>query len=116
MTITAPVSDSTLSFLKNTKKLLIGGQWVEPKSGATFSTVDPATEQEICEVAHGSADDIDRAVKAARSAFEAGPWRAMTASERGPPPWQPADLLERPADELPQPRALGNGTPGSAPG
>ena len=66
MTITAPVSDSTLSFLKSTKQLLIGGQWVESINGATFPTVDPATEQEICDVAHGSADDVDLAVEAAR--------------------------------------------------
>jgi phenylacetaldehyde dehydrogenase len=111
MTITAPVSDSTLSFLKRAKKLLIGGQWVESKSGATFSTVDPATEQDICEVAHGSADDIDRAVEAARSAFEDGPWPAMTASERGRTLWRLADLMERHADELAELEALDNGKP-----
>ena len=93
MTITAPVSDSTLSFLKSTKQLLIGGQWVESINGATFPTVDPATEEEICEVAHGTADDVDLAVEAARSAFEGGAWPAMTASERGKTLWRLADLM-----------------------
>jgi phenylacetaldehyde dehydrogenase len=111
MTITAPVSDLTLSFLKSTKKLLIGGQWLESSNGATFPTVDPATEQEICEVAHGSADDVDLAVEAARSAFEGGPWPAMTASERGRTLWRLADLMEHHADELAELEALDNGKP-----
>jgi len=62
--------------------LLIGGAWSEAQSGATFATVNPATEQAIAEVAEAGAADIDRAVRAARAAL-AGPWRLMSGAERG---------------------------------
>src|SRR5205823_2027421 len=74
MTITAPVSDKTRSFAGRAKKLLIGGAWVDSASGAAFATVDPATELEICEVARGSEEDVNRAVAPARRAFTDGPW------------------------------------------
>src|SRR5688500_3080481 len=76
------------------RKLLINGQWVPAASGETFSTYNPATGDVICEVAAGDKADIDAAVKAARAAFETGPWRRMTASERGRLIWKLADLLE----------------------
>ena len=66
-----------------TRKMLIDGKWVEAASGKTLTTYDPATEEPLAEVPAGDKDDIDRAVKAARKAFETGPWRRMTASERG---------------------------------
>src|SRR5881394_1414556 len=56
------------------RKMLINGQWVAAESGETFSTYNPATGEVICEVAAGGKPDIDRAVKAARAAFESGPW------------------------------------------
>ena len=51
----------------------IGGQWVPAASGKTFETINPATEEVIANVAEGDREDVDRAVKAAREAFETGP-------------------------------------------
>src|SRR6201999_786452 len=64
------------------KLLLIDGRHVPSASGRTFKTLNPANEQVIATVAEGNAADVDRAVAAARRAFE-GPWRSMRASERG---------------------------------
>jgi phenylacetaldehyde dehydrogenase len=111
MTIAAEVTKTTRDFVGTTRRLLIDGQWVEAASGKTFVTTDPATEQEITSVAHGEAEDIDRAVAAARRAFEAGPWRTITPSARGQIIWRLADLLEKHADEFAELEALDNGKP-----
>src|SRR4051812_24928594 len=74
------------------RRMLINGQWVAAESGETFSTFDPATGEVICEVAAGGKPEIDSAVKAARAAFESGPWHTMTPSERGKLIWKLADL------------------------
>src|SRR3954447_5262398 len=73
------------------RRMLINGEWGAAASGKTFSTYNPATGEVICEVASGDKADIDRAVKAARAVFESGPWRTMTASERGKLIWKLAD-------------------------
>src|SRR5580765_5871808 len=78
----------------------IGGQWVPAASGKTFETVNPATEEVIAQVAEGDAEDIDRAVAAAREAFDHGPWRKMDARERGRLMSRLAALIEEEADEL----------------
>jgi aldehyde dehydrogenase (NAD+) len=75
-------------------KLLINNRWVESASGSTFPTINPATGEVICQVAEANAPDVDRAVKAARHAFEKGPWRTMAASERGRFLNRLADLIE----------------------
>ena len=111
MTATSEVSKTTRDFVGTTRRLLIDGQWVEAASGKTFVTTDPATEQEITYVAHGEAEDIDRAVAAARRAFEEGPWRTITPSGRGKIIWRLADLLEKHADEFAELEALDNGKP-----
>jgi phenylacetaldehyde dehydrogenase len=111
MTIAAEVTKTTRDFVSTTRRLLIDGQWVEAASGKTFVTTDPATEQEITNVAHGEAEDIDRAVAAARRAFEAGPWRTITPSARGQIIWRLADLLEKHAEEFAELEALDNGKP-----
>ena len=64
-------------------KMLIDGQWMDSVSGKTFATVYPATEETIAEVAEGGPEDIDRAVKAARKAFDEGPWRRMMRVSEG---------------------------------
>jgi acyl-CoA reductase-like NAD-dependent aldehyde dehydrogenase len=79
--------------------------------GKTLTTYDPATEEPLAEVPAGEAEDIDRAVKAARKAFETGPWRRMTASERGRFIWKLADLIEKHAEEFAQLETLDNGKP-----
>jgi len=94
-----------------TRRMLIDGKWVEAASGKTFSTDDPATEEPLAEVPAGDKEDVDRAVRAARRAFESGPWRRMTPSERGRALWKLADLIERHAEEFAQLETLDNGKP-----
>ena len=92
-------------------KLLINNQWVESVSGKRFPTVNPATGEEICRVAEADAADVDKAVHAAREAFEKGPWRKMAAAERGKLLYKLAELIEKNADELARLEALDNGKP-----
>jgi aldehyde dehydrogenase (NAD+) len=91
--------------------LLIGGKWLDSVSGKTFATVNPATGDTICQVAEGDKADIDLAVKAARKAFEEGPWRRMNASERGRLLHKLADLIEKNQEELAALESLDNGKP-----
>src|ERR1700748_352380 len=91
-------------------KLLINSQWVPSESGKTFATINPSTGEEICQVAEADAADVDKAVRAARAAFE-GPWRKMRASERGRLLYRLADLIEANADELARIETLDNGKP-----
>jgi aldehyde dehydrogenase (NAD+) len=93
------------------KKLLINNEWVDSASGKTFATINPATAEEICQVAEADAADVNKAVHAARVAFETGPWRQATASQRGLLLNRLADLIEKHADELAQLEALDNGKP-----
>jgi aldehyde dehydrogenase (NAD+) len=92
-------------------KLLINNRWVESESGKTFATVNPSTGEEICQVAAADAADVDKAVGAAREAFERGPWRKLYASERGQMLYRLADLIEKNADELARLESLDNGKP-----
>src|SRR5215475_1848065 len=100
------------SFVSSQHKLLIDGDWVEAASGQTFETLNPATEEVLAEVGHGQAEDIDRAVKAARKAFaDDSPWRRMNASDRGRLIWKISELIEEHADELAMLESLDNGKP-----
>src|ERR1700682_2531717 len=92
-------------------KLLINGQWVNSTSGKTFPTINPATGEVITQIAEADAPDVDKAVAAARAAFEKGAWRKMTAAQRGNLMFKLADLIEKHADELAQLEALDNGKP-----
>ena len=92
-------------------KLLINNKWVDAESGKTFPTLNPATGQEIARVAEADAADVDKAVKAAREAFERGPWRKMSAAERGRLMNRLADLMEKNLEELAQLETLDNGKP-----
>lgn len=98
-------------FLSRTHKLLIDGKWVEAKSGKTFATINPATEEVLCHVAEGGKEDVDLAVKAARRAFESGPWPKMSTAQRAKLLLNLADLIEKHADELAQLETLDNGKP-----
>ena len=89
----------------------IGGHWVPAASGKTFETVNPATEEVIAQVAEGDAADVDLAVKAARDAFDNGPWRRMDARDRGRLIYKLADLIEEDIDELAALEVLDNGKP-----
>src|SRR4051794_32103611 len=92
-------------------KLLIDGKWRDSLSGRTFDTVNPATEEVIAQVAEGDAADIDLAVKAARKAFDSGPWRKTDARDRGIMINRLADLIEKHIDELSELETLDNGKP-----
>lgn len=89
----------------------IDGQWLPAQSGKTFDTVDPATEEVIAQVAEGDAADVDLAVKAAREAFENGPWSSMDARDRGRLMLKLADAMEEDIDELAALETLDNGKP-----
>src|SRR6195256_1033482 len=93
-------------------KLLINGQWVSSTSGKTFPTINPSTGEVIPQVAEADAPDVDKAVSAARAAFETGAWRKkLSASQRGALMYKLADLIEKNLDELAQLEALDNGKP-----
>lgn len=77
------LSKSVRQFISQPKKLLIGGKWMPAESGKTFAVQNPATGEVITQAAEGDKTDIDKAVKAARLAFESGLWPAMSPSERG---------------------------------
>lgn len=92
-------------------QLLIDGKFVNSASGKTFDTFNPATEEKITSVQESGVEDVNRAVKAARKAFDQGPWRRMAASERGRLLYKLADLMEKHQDELAALEALDNGKP-----
>jgi aldehyde dehydrogenase (NAD+) len=92
-------------------KLLIDNRWIPSESGKTFATVNPSTGEEICQIAEADAADVEKAVKAARAAFEHGPWRKMPSSARGRLLNRLADLIEQNADELASLESLDNGKP-----
>jgi phenylacetaldehyde dehydrogenase len=98
------------AFVATPRQLFINGQWTDAASGKTFDTPDPATGETLARVAEGDAEDIDRAVRAARAAFE-GPWSRMSPSERGRIIWRIGDLILEHADELAQLESLDNGKP-----
>jgi acyl-CoA reductase-like NAD-dependent aldehyde dehydrogenase len=93
-----------------TTKLLIGGEWVQAADGATFETLNPATEEVLMRCASADAADVDRAVAAAARAGE-GAWKTITPAERGRLLWRLADLIERDADALAQLEVLDMGKP-----
>jgi aldehyde dehydrogenase (NAD+) len=92
-------------------KLLIDGKWVDAASGKTFETVNPATGDVIAKVAEADKADVDKAVIAARRAFETGAWTKVTAAERGRMLNRLADLVEQHAEELAELETLDNGKP-----
>jgi len=110
-TVTREVPESLHSFLASPKQLLINGHWQDAASGKSFEVINPANEKVVGHVAHGSEPDVALAVKAARQAFESGPWAKMTPSDRGKMIWKIGDLIEKHTDELAQLETLDNGKP-----
>ena len=92
-------------------RLIINGEAVDAASGRTFTTMNPATEEPICAVAEAGAEDVDRAVQAARAAFDSGPWPKMKPAERQRILWKLGDLILANADELGRLETLDNGKP-----
>ncbi|GEL97782.1 aldehyde dehydrogenase family protein [Cellulomonas terrae] len=98
------------AFLSSPKQLLIDGEWVDAEDGKTFATVNPSTEEVLVQVAQASAVDVDRAVAAARNAFESpSPWSRFTPRDRSHLLWRIGDLIEEHAEEFAQLEALDNG-------
>jgi len=110
-TAAAPQKNSITPPQVRRTQMLIDGKWQDSVSGETFGTFHPATEEKIADVARGNAQDIDLAVKAARKAFEEGPWPKMDARDRGQLLHRLADLIETHIDELAALETLDNGKP-----
>jgi len=91
-------------------KLIINGEAVDAASGKTFTTMNPATEEPITTVASAGVEDVDRAVKAARAAFE-GPWSRMKPADRQKALWKLGDLILKNADDIARLETLDNGKP-----
>jgi phenylacetaldehyde dehydrogenase len=109
--MTVTLDRNVEEFIATPRQLFINGQWADSASGKTFETPDPATGETLARIAEGDAEDINRAVKAARKAFEEGPWSRMTPSERGRLVWKIGDLILEHTDELAQLESLDNGKP-----
>jgi phenylacetaldehyde dehydrogenase len=109
--MTVTLDRNVEAFVAAPRQLFINGQWADAASGKTFETPNPATGETLAHVAEGDAEDIDRAVRAARTAFEDGPWGRMTPSERGRIIWRIGDLILEHAEELAQLESLDNGKP-----
>jgi phenylacetaldehyde dehydrogenase len=105
------LQNKVLEFISKPRKMLINGKWVESASGKTFPTYDPSTGEVLARIAEGDREDIDRAVKAARAAFETGRWPRLTSSERGRMVWKLADLIEQHLQEFAELETLDNGKP-----
>jgi len=109
-TATMPVSDRKIRI--GATKLLINNEWVDAESRKTFESIDPTTGDVICQVAEADAADVNKAVKAARTAFEPGSkWRKMSATRRGELLWKLASLIEANIDELAKLESIDNGKP-----
>lgn len=103
-------ADRAFQALKNvTPKLLINGKFVDAKSGKTFENLDPRTGEKLVDVAEAQAEDVDRAVRVAKQAFDEGPWPRMTGEQRARVLLRLADLVEEHADELALLETLDNG-------
>lgn len=109
--LTVDLREKVETFLRGKKKLFINGEFVESTSGKTFETFNPATGEVLATVYEAGPEDIDLAVKAARKAFDEGPWSKMSAASRSRIMYKLADLMEEHKDELAQLETLDNGKP-----
>ncbi len=108
--MTATQSGSHADAITNTK-LLIGGQSADAAEGETFTVLNPATNNVVANVAKASTEDADRAVAAARRAFDHGPWPKMPPAERGRVLQRIADRIRERADELTRVESINTGKP-----
>src|SRR5271156_5011836 len=106
-----PLESRVSQYIAKPRQMLINGKWANAASGKTFPTYNPATGEVLAHVAEGDREDINRAVGAARAAFDSGPWSKITPSERGRCIWKLADLIEKHAEEFAQLESLDNGKP-----
>lgn len=107
-----PATAAARAFLqRRDHRMFIGGEWVEALSGARLETHNPASGAVLGTIPAGAAADVDRAVAAARTAFESAAWRDMTGAKRARLLWKIADLLEAHLDELCELETLDQGKP-----
>ena len=111
MTDSPSSSKAVNQFLQSVRPMLIGGNWVESINHAVLNVINPATGLSFASVYAADADDVDRAVTAARAAFEGREWNGMTPTERGELLWRIADLIEENTDALAELTTLENGKP-----
>jgi phenylacetaldehyde dehydrogenase len=111
MAVSVPVDERAKRFTSETRPMLIGSEWVQAASGSTFETFNPATGEVLAHVAAGDSEDIDRAVKTARAAFETGPWSRIKPGDRGRMIHRLGDLILENGDELAALETLDNGKP-----
>src|ERR1035438_2297860 len=109
--VTPAVSPTVAAWLAKPKRNLIAGKWVAAAASKTFPVLNPADATALAHVPDSQREDIDRAVRAARLAFESGPWRLLTPSERGKLLWRIGDLLLQHTDEFAEIESLDNGKP-----
>ena len=109
--MTVTLDRNVEAFIGAPRQLFINGQWVDAAAGRTFETPNPATGETLAHIAEGDSEDINRAVRAARAAFDDGPWSRMSPSDRGRIIWRIGDLILEHVDELAQLESLDNGKP-----
>jgi phenylacetaldehyde dehydrogenase len=109
--MTVTLDRNVEAFIGAPRQLFINGQWVDAASSRTFETPNPATGETLAHIAEGDAEDINRAVRAARAAFDDSPWSRMSPSDRGRIIWRIGDLILEHVDELAQLESLDNGKP-----
>src|SRR5437660_9115554 len=105
------LSGPARDFISQPHRLLIGDERPEAADGRTFASLDPATGREIAQVPLAGEQDIEKAVAAARAAFEDGPWHSMPAAGRERLMLALAAAVEEHADELAEIESLDNGKP-----
>lgn len=105
------VSKRVAEFLSGPKKLFIDGEFVESVSGKTFISYNPANGEVLSHVSEAQKEDIDKAVMAAKKAFEEGPWSKMSAADRGRLMFKLGELIEEHKQELAEIDSLDNGKP-----
>ena len=109
--LAARLNPEVAAFLAAPVKMFIGGEWVDAANNETFVTRDPGKGEVLAEVASGTAEDVDRAVKAARQAFRTSGWATMPANDRAVILHRLADLVEKNAGILAELESLDVGKP-----
>jgi phenylacetaldehyde dehydrogenase len=98
-------------FVSRQHRMLIDGRFVPAVSGKTFSVYNPSTGEVVAQVPEAEAEDVNRAVLAARRAFDEGPWSKTSSADRGKMLWKIADLLEANLEEFAELESIDNGKP-----
>lgn len=107
--LSSELDPRTVDFIATPRQMFVDGQWVDALSEQRFDTVDPATERVLTTVPRSGPEDVERAVAAARRAFETGPWPAMTPAERQRMLWRIAEGISARTDQFAQLESIDNG-------